>query len=39
VRAERYSWTAVTDAYEALLESVLDAHRPGRLPPELVDAA
>ncbi len=38
-RARRYSWEAVTDEYEQLLESVRAAHRPGRLPPELVDAA
>jgi glycosyltransferase involved in cell wall biosynthesis len=35
-RAERYSWEAVTDQYESLLESVRAAQRPGRLPPELV---
>ncbi|MEA2126539.1 MAG: hypothetical protein QOI80_3321 [Solirubrobacteraceae bacterium] len=39
IRARRYSWDAVTDSYEDLLESVRAAHRPGRLPPELVDAA
>jgi glycosyltransferase involved in cell wall biosynthesis len=38
-RARRYSWEAVTDEYESLLESVRAAHRPGRLPPELVDMA
>jgi len=38
-RARMYSWEAVTDEYETLLETVRDAHRPGRLPPELVDAA
>ncbi len=38
-RARRYSWDAVTDSYEDLLESVRAARRPGRLPPELVDAA
>lgn len=38
-RARRYSWESVTDAYEALLESVRAAHAPGWLPPELVDAA
>jgi glycosyltransferase involved in cell wall biosynthesis len=37
-RAERYSWEAVTDEYEHLLESVRAARRPGRLPPELVSA-
>ena len=35
-RARRYSWEAVTDSYEKLLESVRDARKPGRLPPELV---
>jgi glycosyltransferase involved in cell wall biosynthesis len=38
VRAERYSWEAVTDEYEKLLRAVRDARRPGPLPPELVDA-
>ena len=38
-RSRRYSWDAVTDSYEDLLESVRAAHHPGRLPPELVDAA
>ena len=38
-RARRYSWEAVTDEYEQMLEAVRDARRPGRLPPELVDAA
>jgi glycosyltransferase involved in cell wall biosynthesis len=37
-RARRYSWEAVTDEYERLLESVRAARRPGRLPPELIDA-
>jgi glycosyltransferase involved in cell wall biosynthesis len=37
-RARRYSWDVVTDEYESLLESMRAAHRPGRLPPELVDA-
>jgi len=37
-RAKRYSWDAVADEYEALLRSVWDAGRPGRLPEELVDA-
>jgi glycosyltransferase involved in cell wall biosynthesis len=35
-RARRYSWDAVTDEYEKLLETVRDAHRPGRLPPEVL---
>jgi len=39
MRARRYSWDTVTDAYEALLEDVRAAHSPGRLPPELVDGA
>jgi glycosyltransferase involved in cell wall biosynthesis len=38
-RARRYSWDAVTDQYERLLESVRDARSPGRLPPELLDVA
>jgi glycosyltransferase involved in cell wall biosynthesis len=38
-RARRYSWEAVTDEYEQLLVSVREAHKPGRLPPELVDLA
>ena len=38
-RARLYDWDIVTDEYERLLESVRAAHRPGRLPPELVDAA
>jgi glycosyltransferase involved in cell wall biosynthesis len=38
-RARRYSWEAVTDEYERLLESVRAARHPGPLPPELVDAA
>jgi glycosyltransferase involved in cell wall biosynthesis len=37
-RATRYSWEAVTDSYEKLLRDVLDARRPGPLPPELIDA-
>jgi glycosyltransferase involved in cell wall biosynthesis len=36
-RARRYSWEAVTDQYEQLLERVCAAHGPGPLPPELVD--
>ena len=35
-RAKRYSWDAVTDEYERLLETVRDARRPGRLPPEVL---
>jgi glycosyltransferase involved in cell wall biosynthesis len=38
VRAERYSWEAVTDEYERMLTAVCSARRPGRLPPELVDS-
>ncbi len=38
-RAARYSWDAVTDAYEALLEEICVATGPGALPPELVDDA
>ncbi len=38
-RAARYSWDAVTDAYEALLEEICVATGPGALPPELVDEA
>jgi glycosyltransferase involved in cell wall biosynthesis len=37
-RAKRYSWDAVTDQYEALLERVRASHGPGGLPAELVDA-
>jgi glycosyltransferase involved in cell wall biosynthesis len=37
-RAARYSWEAVTNSYEKLLRDVLDARRPGPLPPELIDA-
>jgi glycosyltransferase involved in cell wall biosynthesis len=36
-RARRYSWDAVTDQYEALLERVRAANGPGALPPELID--
>jgi glycosyltransferase involved in cell wall biosynthesis len=35
-RAKRYSWDAVTDEYEQLLETVRAAHKPGRLPPEVL---
>jgi glycosyltransferase involved in cell wall biosynthesis len=38
-RATKYSWEAVTDEYEKLLLAVREAHKPGRLPPELVDLA
>jgi glycosyltransferase involved in cell wall biosynthesis len=37
-RAKRYSWDAVTDQYEALLERVRASHGPGALPDELLDA-
>jgi glycosyltransferase involved in cell wall biosynthesis len=37
-RAKRYSWDAVTDEYEALLQRVCEMGGPGRLPEELVDA-
>jgi glycosyltransferase involved in cell wall biosynthesis len=36
-RAEHYSWEAVTDQYEQLLEEVRGAHWPGPLPPSMVD--
>jgi glycosyltransferase involved in cell wall biosynthesis len=36
-RAAGYSWEAVTDQYEALLEAVLDGRRHGPLPTALVD--
>src|SRR4051794_7032828 len=36
-RAKRYSWDSVTDEYERLLETVIDARGPGFLPPELID--
>ena len=36
-RARRYSWDAVTDQYEALLQRVCDRHGHGALPPELID--
>jgi glycosyltransferase involved in cell wall biosynthesis len=35
-RAKRYSWDAVTDEYERVLEAACAARRPGRLPPELL---
>ena len=37
-RARRYSWDAVTDQYEALLQGAITASGPGPLPRELVDA-
>jgi glycosyltransferase involved in cell wall biosynthesis len=36
-RAKRYSWEAVTDQYEELLEAVRAARGPGSLPPELLE--
>jgi glycosyltransferase involved in cell wall biosynthesis len=36
-RAREYSWEAVTDQYEELLEDVRRAHRPGPLPASMVD--
>jgi glycosyltransferase involved in cell wall biosynthesis len=39
VRAQQYSWDAVTDQYESLLEAVRTARGPGSLPPELLDQA
>ena len=36
-RARRYSWDAVTDEYERLLESVVAMAGPGSLPRELLD--
>jgi glycosyltransferase involved in cell wall biosynthesis len=38
-RAKRYSWDAVTDEYERLLESVVALAGPGSLPRELLDDA
>ena len=38
-RAGGYSWEAVTDQYEQLLEAVLDARRHGPLPAALIDGA
>jgi glycosyltransferase involved in cell wall biosynthesis len=37
VRARQYSWEAVTDQYEQLLQAVCEARGPGRLPPYLLD--
>ncbi len=36
-RARQYSWDAVTDEYEQLLNAVRAAYGPGPLPPHLVD--
>ncbi|HEX8102553.1 MAG TPA: hypothetical protein VF533_08075, partial [Solirubrobacteraceae bacterium] len=38
-RARRYSWDAVTDQYERLLQDAVQASGPGRLPEDLIDAA
>ncbi|HEV2753841.1 MAG TPA: glycosyltransferase, partial [Solirubrobacteraceae bacterium] len=35
-RARRYSWEAVTDQYESLLQRAVSARGPGPLPAELV---
>jgi hypothetical protein len=35
-RAQQYPWEAVTDQYEAILEGVLVARGPGRLPEHLL---
>jgi glycosyltransferase involved in cell wall biosynthesis len=37
LRAERYSWEAVTDRYEELLTEVCERQRPGSLPSFLLD--
>jgi len=37
LRAQQYSWEAVTDQYEQLLTAVCEARGPGRLPPYLLD--
>ncbi len=37
MRAQQYSWEAVTDQYEQLLQAVCEARGPGRLPPHLLD--
>jgi glycosyltransferase involved in cell wall biosynthesis len=37
-RARQYSWDAVTEEYERLLQQACDMRGPGVLPPELVDA-
>ena len=36
-RPERYSWDAVTDEYERLLDTVIAMAGPGSLPRELLD--
>jgi glycosyltransferase involved in cell wall biosynthesis len=36
-RAKRYSWDAVTDEYERLLDTVVAMAGPGSLPRELLD--
>jgi glycosyltransferase involved in cell wall biosynthesis len=36
-RAREYSWEAVTDQYEQLLEDIRDARRHGPLPPSMLD--
>jgi glycosyltransferase involved in cell wall biosynthesis len=36
-RARRYSWEAVADQYEALLEGARAGHGPGSLPPDLIE--
>ncbi|MGI8921397.1 MAG: glycosyltransferase, partial [Solirubrobacteraceae bacterium] len=38
-RSRRYSWDAVTDEYERVLEQIRVASGPGSLPPELLDRA
>jgi glycosyltransferase involved in cell wall biosynthesis len=38
-RARRYSWDAVTDQYEELLQRACDMRGPGVLPAELIDGA
>ncbi len=38
-RSKRYSWDAVTDEYEALLQRVCAGRGPGLLPAEYLDAA
>jgi glycosyltransferase involved in cell wall biosynthesis len=37
VRARQYSWEAVTDQYEQLLQAVCEARGPGKLPSYLLD--
>jgi glycosyltransferase involved in cell wall biosynthesis len=36
-RARKYSWEAVTDQYERMLEDVRDARQHGPLPPSMID--